>query len=72
MIVDSVTCTISANSPEYVFEVSLSQLGMHRLKHKQLLGGCVELPKLKYEFLNDLAAALAEEIVNHLEKMDRQ
>jgi hypothetical protein len=70
-IVEGVTCTVSANVPEYVFQIALSAEGMQWLKRKALLCGFVSIQKGKYEFLNDLAAALTEEIVQHFEKMEQ-
>lgn len=68
-IVDYITVTTSANSAEYIFQIALSSLGLHRLKRRNLLGGFVSIAKTKYEFLNDLRDALTEEILIHLEKM---
>lgn len=68
-VVQNITMTVSANAPEYIFQISLCSLGMHRLRHKRLLCGFVEIPKNKYEFLNDLAALLSDEIVTRLESL---
>lgn len=64
-----ITVAYSDNSPEYVFQIAISSLGMERLKRKSLLCGYVSIAKSKYEFLNDLRDALTEEILVHLEKL---
>lgn len=68
-IIDYLTFTVTANSPQYVFEIAISQLKMDEIKHKELLGGFIRLQKSKYEFLNDLRDVLAEEILTILEKL---
>lgn len=68
-VVDSVTVTIPATRPEYVFEIALSSLGLDAMRHDELRVLGIRIPKNRYRFLNDLAKALAEEIVQHLERL---
>ncbi len=66
-IVDYVSCTVSANSHEYQFGVSLSALELERLSHYRVLG--MRFRKEKYQFLNDIAEVLAANILEQLEKI---
>ena len=66
-VVEFITCTISANTSEYVFEIALSDLGMDRLRQTTFLG--MSFKKPKYQFLNDLAEALTQEILEKLEQL---
>lgn len=66
-VVEYITCTISANKPEFIFEVALSDNEIYRIKHHWLLGGMIKIPKSKYRFLADLADVLSFHILKELE-----
>jgi len=65
--VDYVTCTVSANTPEYVFQIVLSDNDMYTIKHHNWLG--ITFQKNKATFLKDLSEILALHILEELEKM---
>lgn len=66
-VVDHVTMTIPCSSNEYIFQVSLSGLGMDDLAHDKWLG--FRFKKNRHRFLSDLADVLSGEILIQLEKM---
>lgn len=66
-LVDSVTITIPACTPKYIFQIELSDLEMERLSEDRILG--IRFKKNKYQFLNDIAQVLAGKILEHLERI---
>ena len=67
---DGVSVTISANKPEYVFQIAVDAYGLNRLRFDTFLG--YDFPKNKYRFLKDLSDALSEEILRELTKIMEQ
>jgi hypothetical protein len=66
-LLDSVTVTVSANEPTYIFNIILSDVELDKLAHEKILG--MRFKKNKYKFLSDLADVLSDEILKELEKI---
>lgn len=69
-LIGTFTVAVSANTPEHVFHITLSDWTLDQLSRKRILG--ISFRKEKYEFLNDLADVLKAEILQHLEEITEQ
>lgn len=68
-LVDTLTVTVKAYEPTYIFQIELSDIAMEQLKYKSLLCGLIRFPKHESKFLSDLADMLCAEVLQKLIKM---
>jgi hypothetical protein len=70
-IVEWVTCTLSADKPDYIFEVAINAREIDKMQHETFLGLFV-YKKDKWRFLNELRERIADEVLEQLRKANQR